>query len=201
MRPGRRLGLSAGTLLLAFALPLPAHAQGFLVDLYAGVAKPIGRLADLTKAGFSGGLGAGYDFGRFLGFRTDFAGEWLSSREPPLSEPVPGLSGLEADDLRLFHFDGALVLHVTDPRSRGWNLALDAGAGATTIQFRGEGPRPGSETRFTIPLGFTAGYRVADTIGLFIRARYFIIFVDEARFGSSTWGSLPLWAGVRIRTG
>ena len=73
----RRLLMAAAGLGLLGVAPTTAQAQGFLLDLYAGVGLPTGRLNDLTGAGFSGGLGLGYVFNRALGIRADFAGEWL----------------------------------------------------------------------------------------------------------------------------
>jgi hypothetical protein len=48
----RRLLIAASGFSFIGVAPSAAHAQGFLLDLYAGVALPTGRLNDLTNAGF-----------------------------------------------------------------------------------------------------------------------------------------------------
>lgn len=190
----------AGFGLLGIA-PSTAHAQGFLLDLYAGVGLPTGRLNDLTNAGFSGGLGLGYVFSRTVGVRADFAGEWLSSQDPVVSLP-----DIDEDffgrDVNLYHYDAAIMLNATDTRRTNWIVAIDAGAGATTIQFRGDEPdRPDSETRFTIPVGLGVGYLVSETVAVFLRGRWYLMFTDSSRFGGSTWSSFPIWGGFGIRVG
>lgn len=194
----RLLIMAAGVGLLG-VVPSTAQAQGFLLDLYAGVALPTGRLNDLTSPGFSGGLGLGYLFGRSVGIRADFAGEWLSGQEPAVSLPDldPDLLGR---DVNLYHYDASIMLNATDTRRTNWIVAFDAGAGATTIQFRGdEADRPDSETRFTIPVGFGVGYLVSETVGVFLRGRWYLMFTDDSRFGGSTWSSFPIWGGFGIR--
>ena len=198
----RRFALVAVGFGLLGAAPSTVHAQGFLLDLYAGVGLPTGRLNDLTNAGFTGGLGLGYLFNRNVGLRADFAGEWLNGQLPV---PVP-LPDVDEDflgrDVNLYHYDAAIMINATDTRRTNWLVAIDAGAGATTIQFRGdELDRPDSETRFTIPIGFGVGYLVSETVAVFLRGRWYLMFTDESRFGGSTWSSFPIWGGFGIRAG
>lgn len=197
----RLLMAAAGFGLLGVA-PATAHAQGFLLDLYAGVGLPTGRLNDLTSAGFSGGLGFGYVFDRVVGIRADFAGEWLSGQSPSVS-PLPDVDpDFFGRDINLYHYDAAVMINATDTRRTNWIVAIDAGVGATTIQFRGdELDRPDSETRFTIPIGFGFGYLVSESAAVFIRGRWYLMFTEASRFGGSTWSSFPIWAGVGIRVG
>jgi hypothetical protein len=125
-------------------------------------------LNDLTNAGFSGGLGLGYVFNRAVGIRADFAGEWLKGQDPVVS-PLPDIDqAFFGRDVNLYHYDASIMINATDPRQTNWIVAIDAGAGATTIQFRGdELDRPDSETRFTIPVGLGVGYLVSETVGVF----------------------------------
>jgi hypothetical protein len=198
----RRLLIAASGFSFIGVAPSAAHAQGFLLDLYAGVALPTGRLNDLTNAGFSGGLGLGYVFNRAVGIRADFAGEWLKGQDPVVS-PLPDIDqAFFGRDVNLYHYDASIMINATDPRQTNWIVAIDAGAGATTIQFRGdELDRPDSETRFTIPVGLGVGYLVSETVGVFIRGRWYLMFTDVSRFGGSTWSSFPIWGGFGIRVG
>lgn len=198
----KRLLITAAGFGLMGIAPSTAHAQGFLLDLYAGVGLPTGRLNDLTGAGFSGGLGLGYVFNRAVGVRADFAGEWLKGQDPVVS-PLPDIDqAFFGRDVNLYHYDAAIMINATDPRQTNWIVAIDAGVGATTIQFRGdELDRPASETRFTIPVGVGVGYLVSETVDVFIRGRWYLIFTDASRFGGSTWSSFPIWGGFGIRAG
>ena len=201
-----RLGTS---LLLAAALgllglsPSSARAQGFLVDLYAGVGLPTGALSDLAKPGFSGGLGLGYVFGRAIGVRADFAGEWLKAEDPIAIPTILDFDeNLFGRDVRLYHYDAAITLNATNPRSSNWIAVIDIGAGATTINLRGdEQDRPEPTTRFTIPVGIGIGYLVAKQVAVFLRGRWYLMFTDSATFGGSTWSSFPIWGGIGIRAG
>ena len=197
-----RLLMSAAGLGLLGVVPATAHAQGFVLDLYAGAALPTGRLDDLTSAGFSAGLGFGYVFSRVVGVRADFAGEWLKGQDP-VASPLPDIDqDFQGRDVNLYHYDAAIMINATDPRRTNWIVAIDAGAGATTVQFRGdELDRPDSETRFTIPVGFGVGYLVAETVSVFIRGRWYLMFTEASRFGGSTWSSFPIWGGFGIRVG
>ena len=198
----RRLLIATVGLCLMGLSPSTARAQGFLLDLYAGVGLPTGRLNDLTGAGFSGGLGLGYVFSRVLGVRADFAGEWLTGQDPVVS-PLAGLDQtFFGRDVNLYHYDASFMVNATDPKQTNWIVAIDAGAGATTIQFRDdELDLPDSETRFTIPVGVRVGYLISETVSVFIRGRWYLLFTDASRFGGSTWSSFPIWGGFGIRAG
>jgi hypothetical protein len=198
----RRLILAAAGCLLLAAAPAATHAQGFRVDLYGGGAFPTGSLHDLTRVGFSGGLGFGYLFTRRVGVRADFAAEWLSA-EPPVGSPPDDVDeNILGRDINLYHYDASIVINATDPRRTNWHVAIDAGAGVTTIQFRGdETDRPDAATRFSVPVGIAFGYRVAETIDVFVRGRWYLVFTDQSRFGGTTWASFPIWAGFGIRAG
>ena len=118
----RLLMTAAGFGLLGFN-PSTILAQDFVLDLYAGVALPTGRINDLTSPGFSGGLGLGYILNRTVGIRADFAGEWLNRQEPDV--PLPDLdSDLFDRDVNLYHYDASVMLHAIDPRRTNWNLAI-----------------------------------------------------------------------------
>jgi hypothetical protein len=198
----RRLLIVTVGLCLMGLSPSTARAQGFLLDLYAGVGLPTGKLNDLTGAGFSGGLGLGYVFSRVLGVRADFAGEWLTGQDPVVSA-LPGLDPtFFGRDVNLYHYDASFMVNATDPKQTNWIVAIDAGAGATTIQFRDdELDLPDSETRFTIPVGVRVGYLISETVSVFIRGRWYLLFTDASRFGGSTWSSFPIWGGFGIRAG
>lgn len=198
----RRTWLGGAAFALVWLSPAPAGAQGFALDLYAGVGLPTGRLNNLSNAGFSGGLGLGYLFGRSVGMRADFAAEWLDGENPSGLPTFPGVDPVFLGrDVRLYHYDAAVMFDTMDPRRTKWIVAFDVGAGVTTIQFGGEEPRPDSETRFSVPIGATVGYRVSERVGVFIRGRWYLIFADSDRFGGSTLTSFPIWAGFAVRPG
>lgn len=204
MSPDRRRAWPGPVLaaLVLLLLPAPAVAQGFVLDLYAGVGLPTGRLNNLSNAGFSGGLGLGYLFGRSVGMRADFAAEWLDGEDPSGLPTFPGVDpAFLGRDIRLYHYDAAIMFDTMDPRRSNWVVAFDVGAGVTTIQFGGEDPRPASETRFSVPIGTTVGYRVAERVAVFLRGRWYLVFADSARFGGSTLASFPIWAGFAVRPG
>ena len=190
--------VGAAIVLAAVAAPANVAAQGWAVDLYAGVGLPLSTLGDFQSAGFSGGVGAGYIFpGRFM-VRGDFAGEFLSSN----TNGIPPTSELAGMGVRLYHLDGSLAINFVPPDAGKAIFAFDFGAGITHVDLSGgtSQERPNSTTRFTIPAGVTFGYKMSDKIALFIRGRYYVMFMgDDRLFGSSTWQTIPLWAGISIR--
>jgi hypothetical protein len=187
---------------LLVAVPSQAAAQGGILDVYGGIGIPVSSIIDFAKSGFSGGIGIGYIGNRSYGIRADFAGEWLSGKSDVL-ESIPSIPELDFGagvDIRLYHYDASVMINLSDPRSEEWIVALDVGAGATTINFSGDGASGvGSKTRFTIPAGLSVGYMVSDNVGLFIRGRWYLIFMSDEDFGSSTWSTIPIWAGFGIR--
>lgn len=196
-----RIGLIAGLLL---ALPTGGAGQGWLLETYAGVGVPTVYVDDIAAAGISGGVGGGWFFNRWFGVRADLAVEWLNEAgEANDDRPMaPGLPG-EAFDLRLYHYHASVQVALLDSRATEWLLAVDFGAGATTLDFRGENVDGGEygATRFTLPAGLTIGYRASEQVTLFVRGRWHLIFLDEAEFGNSTWSTLPIWAGIGVRAG
>ncbi len=195
-----RLGVAALVLGLMIAVPSQAVAQGWLLDAYAGVGIPASGVKDIAKTGFSGGIGGGYLFNRYLGIRADIAGEWLKGKESGITLPIIPENPGVFPDTRLYHYDAAVMFNLTEPSMRSWIFAIDAGAGVTTVQFSGS-DSPDSKTVFTIPAGLAVGYKVSGQVGLFVRGRWYLMFVGKEDFNTSTWSTFPIWLGIGIRAG
>jgi hypothetical protein len=190
--------VGAVIILAVVSAPAQVKAQGWEVDLYGGVGLPVSTLGDFQNAGFSIGVGGGYILpGRFM-VRGDFASEFLQTKANGIL-PAPEMEDVS---VRLYHLDAALAINFVPPNTGRMIFAFDFGAGITHVDFNqgASTERPNSTTRFTIPAGVILGYKMSDSFALFIRGRYYVMFMgDNSLFGSSTWQTIPLWAGISMR--
>lgn len=193
---GKMLGLVAA---LALVVPTQASAQdgAFSIDLFGGIGVPSGDLSDTNDAGFAGGVGLQYLFSPRFGVRADGLFNSLGAKTE--DDVAVGT------DLKLWQYDVAFVLNVTDPDATQFMFAVDAGVGLSTFSFDDvNGTSIDSETKFTVPGGVKIGYRVSDQVGVFARGRVHIIFMgddEDDPDASSTLVNFPLTAGVSFMLG
>ena len=188
----RKLGYAAAAfVLLLFVVPAQASAQGFFGDVYGGIGIPASSdISDFFDIGFSGGVGGGLMFSQRLGVRGDAAGMWLGLK----SEFEEGGS---SETLKLYSFGGSIVFRLTDPATSAFVAEIAAGGGITSSKLGDED----SETDLTIYPDVTLGYSLGSSAVVFVRGRWYLIFVDSEgdEDASSTESALGLWAGIGIR--
>ena len=130
----RKLGpaLAAATVLVLALSPASAQAQS---DRYtpmfwsfeggAGMASPMGDLADMTESGPSFTVGASYFVSPRIAIRAEGAVDLLPTKLPE------GFTG-DDPDFQMWHMTGGIEFHVVDPMG-STTVAVDLGLGASTL--------------------------------------------------------------------
>lgn len=201
--------------LVAWSPATTAAQTGVALEGQGGVAVPLGQLGEFTDTGASLGAGIAFWFVPRVAVRADFDLNALKGK--PSSGPGP-----EGPDVTLFHYNAGLQLRLTDPRTSRWEIALNAGAGGTTLdsdEFEviregdiGE-PTELKETYFALNGGLGIGYRIAPNLTLFVDGQWYAVLteeddtkvfaeinprVDEDGFGTAS--VIPITLGFRLRT-
>lgn len=222
----RTLGAALALAFVVALAPVEAEAQGMMmddgsalsVDARGGIAVPVSDLGDIADVGPTVGVGIAYRVHPRVSIRADgdldlYGGadfEAASAEQPA------------APDLSLWHFSGGLEFDVTRPDASRWNVTVNAGAGATTIDtdpFVGgavDNPETGqselsfNETYFTANGGVKIGYAVNEMLDVYGGAQWYLSFADEqdtAVFvglsptevnAFDTVSSVPLTLGLRL---
>lgn len=197
---------------LGLVLPGDASAQGkFSFAGQGGMAVAAGQVADLTDVGASVGGGVAYWITPRVAVRGDFDANLLPGHEG--EAPVP-----EAPDMNLLHYNGGVEVQLTDPQDSPWNVNVNVGGGATTIdtdQFQDNGGAPVdfNETYLALNGGLGVGYDVNRNVAVFLDGQYYLTVTDEedtAVFNAFTPDAeaegferasvFPVTLGLRIRT-
>lgn len=180
----------------------------FRIDLRAGGTFPTADLANSVDPGFGPGLGLAFALGPRIALRLD--GDVSLLRE--LDGPGDDAARFFQSDVTLWHYGAGLEVDALDPLA-DWFLRLGLGAGATTIDPKTPGDQPpgvegsGTETRFTTNGALTVGFRASDRVGIFLRGKTYMVFVDSEQFEDGDglaqelddlWWIFPVQLGVEI---
>lgn len=175
------VGATAALALLA-AAATPAAAQDdyapFSVDPRAGVAFPIGDLADSHEAGFSGGMGIAVKVHPNVALRGDFDVAVLDDESPQFGTVL-------APTLTMTHFYGGLEFDFSPPDyqdvplSFRWNI----GGGGVSMSASRDFPTGEdvdfSQTYPSVNTGAKVGYRFSRSVELFLGGQLFLTFADD----------------------
>ena len=218
----KKLGLVLGAVAALALMPARADAQMvryspifWSIDGGAGIAIPIGDLADVSSSGVSFALGASYFLNPRLALRADGGLTLLGESDLAASDP----------NLQVWNFLGGIEYHIADPTG-GLLFAFDLEAGGATFDTEiftvADYPTTGattsgnfSQTVFAAQGGLKLGYnfaRYAQTgvpmATIYINADFHVMFLDEdhtdlfAAFnGTTAFGTsmmIPVTAGIRI---
>ena len=178
----RGLGGAMAALALLAAVAAPAAAQEdyapFSVDPRAGVAFPIGDLADTHEFGFSGGMGLAVKVHPNVALRGDFEVSVLDDESPQFGTVL-------APTLTMTHFYGGLEFDFGPPDfqhtplSFRWNL----GAGGVSMSASRDFPTGQdvdfSQTYPSVNSGAKIGYRFSRSVELFLGGQIFLTFADD----------------------
>ena len=216
----KKLGLVFGAVVALALLPARADAQivsyspiFWSMEGGAGIAIPMGDLADASSSGVSFTLGGSYFLNPRLALRAEGGLDLMGEGDAVAIDP----------DLQIWHFLGGLEYHITDPTGQ-FLFAVDGMAGGATLDtefFEIPGTGGGmttsnlSKTVFALAGGVKLGYnfaRHAETgvpiATIFVNGDFHYMFTkeeDTATFadynGISPFGatySLPVTAGLRL---
>ena len=169
-------------LLLGLATPVAAQGPLF-VEARAGVVVPTFDIADVATSGTA--------FGGTLGYRLNprmvLMGEFdYGSHE---DEPTGTV------DITTLHYMAKVGWSLTGPRERGWEVALNLGAGAVTFDVDGGD----SFTYPAINAGAKITYGFTPSLALVLSPQGDIAFGDEDEIGTSNAWVWPFTAGLRFR--
>ncbi len=187
----RLFSLAGGVLAAALASPLAAQAQSSdmpmpraFVEARVGAAIPTFDIADVADMGL--------DVGATIGYRL--APSWVLMGEFDYGmhkdEPTGDL------DIKTMHFIGKVGYSLTGPRERGWEAAINLGAGI--VRFDVEG----ASDVFTYPAinaGAKIAYNVNRSFAIVLSPQGDIAFSDEEEVGTSNSWVWPVTAGVRVK--
>ena len=179
----RFLAVSALALLGA-AAPLAAQqpARTFFVEGLAGAVVPTFDIADVATTG-----GA---FGAAVGMR-------LNSRWSLIGELDYGMhkdKATESVDITTMHYIGKVGYSFTGPRERGWEVAVNLGAGAVSFDVDGAD----SFTYPAINAGAKITYNFTPQLGLVLSPQGDIAFSKEDELTTTNAWVWPITAGIRV---
>lgn len=202
-----------GVSFLALGTAAPAEAQmaddhpQWSVDGQAGIGLPVGDLSDLPidDVGPAITLGVGYNLSPRFTIRGHGAVEIFGSEDE--REVAP--------DVRLFHYGGGVVFDVIASGQSPFEIAVNAGGGATTFDtdaFSNPGGGPGEfkETYFSFNGGVMLGYGFTEDATVFVRGEWYQMFTDEDETlklaqvspeldeGFDSASSVPIQVGVNV---
>lgn len=182
------LTVVSGLVALTGLMTTEADAQQRVTfDGRAGMALPVGRLADATDPGVTFGLGGALWVHPRIALTADGDLELLRGQK---------VAGVRGPDLNLWHYGAGAAVSLLPTASRLQMLA-NVGAGASTFDSELEDAE--SLTRFTTNGGLRLAYRIADRSDVFVGSQAYLMFTDEARQGSDSQWSIPVHAGLRLK--
>lgn len=223
----RNLGAALALALAVALAPVEAQGQGMMmddgsalsVDARGGIAVPVSELGDVADVGPTVGIGVAYRVHPRVSIRADGDLDLYGGADfDAVSAEQPA-----APDMTLWHFSGGVAFDVTAPNAARWDVDVEAGAGATTVDtdsFVGgavENPETEelqidfNQTYFTAHGGVKIGYAVNEMLDVYGGARWYLSFADEqdtAVFSALSptevnafdqISSVPLTLGLRLK--
>lgn len=209
----KKFGAALGAIAFAFALTLTAAdtveaQEGPWVNLdgHAGIAIPMGDLADVVDPGPAGGLGFGYHLTPRVSVRGDAGLDVMSGVD---------VGDESAADIRLWHLNGGFDFNLTDPTASSFAAILNVGGGFTVMDsdrildsssdlFIGM-----NEMYPSVNGGLKLAFDLNDDIAFMVGGQAHMIFADEEdtdRIAGVVPGaeafdtavSIPVTAGLRV---
>lgn len=102
--------------------------------------------------------------------------------------------GLEAPDVKVYHYMAKLGYELLSPGSSPWSVIVNAGAGALTFDPDGAS----SKTYPAINVGAKIGYRLSPRVSLLLSPQGDIAFTKDDELGTDNAWVWPFTAGVRL---
>jgi len=178
----------AGATLLAN--PPAARAQDAApratLEARAGLNVPTFDISDAVDAGPSFGVGAAVQVRPRLYLLGDVDLGFHSGAN------LAG--GLEAPDVKVYHYMAKLGYELLSPGSSPWSVIVNAGAGALTFDPDGAS----SKTYPAINVGAKIGYRLSPRVSLLLSPQGDIAFTKDDELGTDNAWVWPFTAGVRL---
>ena len=165
----------------------PVEAQGprrFFVEGLAGGVVPTSALADAAKTGVGCGLACG----------SQVQPRWILMAELNMGMHQDKATGSVDSDTR--HYSAKVGYSLTRPRERGWDIAVNLGAGAVTFDVAGA---PQSFTYPAINAGAKLAYGVTPQVAFVLSPQGDIAFSKESEVGTTNAWVWPITAGLRVR--
>jgi hypothetical protein len=171
---------------LALGAPLAAQqsAPPLFFEARGGVVAPTFDIADVAQTG--GALGA------TIGYQLD--PRWVLMGEFDYGmhhdEPTGNV------DIKTLHYMAKLGYSLTGPRERGWEAAVNLGAGAVGFDVEGA---PGTNTYFAINAGAKLIYNFNRSVGFVLSPQGDIAFSKKSELTTDNAWVWPVTAGLRVR--
>lgn len=217
----KKLGMVLGAVVALTLLPAKADAQTFgfspifwSFEGSAGIALPLGDLADVADPGLTLGVGASYFLGPRIALRAEGSIDMYGAPSSAAVDP----------ELMAWHFTGGIEYHIVNPTGP-FMFNVDVGFGGVSFDtdpFTVVGVPTGGQTTtqfektyFAVKGGAQLGYNFAQhtptgvpTVTIFASADFHYMFADDADtqllgqfYGVSGFSSafaIPITGGVRI---
>jgi hypothetical protein len=183
---------SVGGVALAAVLAAPLAAQATtdvpmsraFVEARVGGALPTFDIADVADLGLDVGATIGYQL----------APSWVVMGEFDYGMHKDEATGTL--DIKTMHLIGKVGYSLTGPRERGWEAAINLGAGI--VRFDVEGA-PDVFTYPAINAGAKIAYNVNRSFAIVLSPQGDIAFADEDEVGTTNAWVWPITAGVRVK--
>lgn len=164
-----------------------AEAQAprrFFVEGLAGGVVPTFDIADVAKTGGGFGVAFGYQV----------QPRWILMAELDMGMHKDKATGSVDIDTR--HYIAKVGYSLTGARERGWDIAVNLGAGAVTFDVAG------ASQSFTYPAinaGAKLAYGVSPQVAFVLSPQGDIAFSEESEVGTTNAWVWPVTAGLRVR--
>jgi len=180
--------MSLGLAALALAGPSRSLAaqespRRFFVEGLGGAVVPTFDISDVAKTGWA--------LGGTLGYRVN--DRWTLMAELDYGRHKDKLTG--DVNINTLHYIGKLGYSLTGPKERGWEAAVNLGAGAVTFDVQ-DAPR--NFTYFAINAGAKLTYNFNPKLAFVLSPQGDIAFSDEAEVTTNNYWVWPVTAGVRV---
>ena len=180
----------AGLAALVLATPLPAqmpaqtYAPRLFLEARAGAVVPTFGIADVAKTGSALGGTLGYRIGS----------RWILMGEFDYGMHKDKATG--AVEIRTLHYLAKVGYALTPARERGWEAAINLGAGAVSFDVEGAAE---TNTYFAINAGAKIAYNFSRSFAVVLSPQGDIAFSKKAELTTSNAWVWPVTAGLRIR--
>jgi outer membrane protein with beta-barrel domain len=158
-------------------------ARRFFLEGLGGAVVPTFDISDVAKTGWAVGGTLGYH----LNDRWQVMGEFDYGRHKDEATGNVNINTL--------HYIGKVGYSLTGPKERGWEAAVNLGAGAVTFDVQGA---PQNFTYFAINAGAKIGYNFNPQVAFIVSPQGDIAFSDETEVGTSNSWVWPVTAGLRV---
>ena len=178
-------GLGALALGVAAAEPLAAQqpASRFFAEARGGGVVPTFDIADVATSGSA--------FGATIGFQAN--PRWVLMGEFDYGMHEDEATGTV--DINTSHYMAKVGYSLTGPRERGWEAAVNLGAGAVGFDIGGST----SYTYFAINAGAKLAYNMNPMLALVVSPQGDIVFSKEEELGTTNAWVWPFTVGLRVK--